>query len=77
MLTPKTKLCYYKSLLRIVMNFKTQHLLSLLAFLNVSCLIQEDKVNHTVDTLYTPSTGKYFKQKSTDITENFMRKLSL
>ena len=33
--------------------------------------------HHTVDTLYTPSTGEYFKQKSTDIAENFMRKLSL
>ena len=33
--------------------------------------------HQTVDTLYTPSTGEYFKQKSTDIAENFMRKLSL
>ncbi|MDQ7047157.1 MAG: group III truncated hemoglobin [Sulfurovum sp.] len=32
---------------------------------------------HTVDTLYIPSTGEYFKQKSKDIAENFMRKLSL
>ncbi len=33
--------------------------------------------HHTLDRLYTPSTGVYFKQKSTDIAENFMRKLSL
>lgn len=33
--------------------------------------------HHTVDSLYTPSTGEYFKQKSTDIAENFMRKLNL
>ncbi|NOR56346.1 MAG: hypothetical protein GQ531_09070 [Sulfurovum sp.] len=33
--------------------------------------------HHTVDTLYTPSTGEYFKQKSRDIADNFMRKLSL
>ena len=33
--------------------------------------------HHTVDSLYIPSTGEYFKQKSTDIAENFMRKLDL
>ena len=33
--------------------------------------------HQTVDSLYTPSTGEYFKQKSTDIAGNFMRKLSL
>jgi len=33
--------------------------------------------HQTVDSLYTPSTGEYFKQKSTDIAENFMRKLNL
>lgn len=31
----------------------------------------------TVDSLYTPSTGEYFKEKSSDIAENFMRKLNL
>lgn len=33
--------------------------------------------HQTVDTLYTPSNSEYFKQKSTDIANNFMRKLSL
>lgn len=33
--------------------------------------------HQTVDTLYTPSSGEYFKQKSTNIAENFIRKLSL
>ena len=33
--------------------------------------------HQTVDSLYTPSAGEYFKQKSTDIAENFMRKLKL
>lgn len=33
--------------------------------------------HQTIDTLYTPSSGEYFKQKSTNIAENFMRKLSL
>jgi len=33
--------------------------------------------HQTVDTLYTPSAGVYFKQKSTGIAENFMRKLNL
>lgn len=33
--------------------------------------------HHTVDSLYSPSTGEYFKQKSSDIAENFMRKLNL
>lgn len=33
--------------------------------------------HHTVDHLYTPSAGEFFKQKSTDIAENFMRKLDL
>lgn len=33
--------------------------------------------HHTVDTIYIPKNAKYFKQKSTDIAENFMRKLSL
>lgn len=33
--------------------------------------------HQTIDTLYTPSVGEYFKQKSTDIAENFMRKLGL
>lgn len=33
--------------------------------------------HHTVDTIYIPSVGEYFKQKSTNIAENFMRKLSL
>lgn len=31
----------------------------------------------TVDTLYLPSIGEYFIQKSNDIAENFMRRLSL
>lgn len=31
----------------------------------------------TVDSIYTPSTGKYFKEKSTDIAENFIRRLQL
>ena len=36
------------------------------------------KLFHTVvDTLYTPSTGEYFKIKSNDIAENFIRRLSL
>jgi hemoglobin len=33
--------------------------------------------HHTVDTLYTPTAGDFFKLKSTDIAENFMRKLYL
>jgi len=33
--------------------------------------------HQTVDQVYTPSVGEYFKQKSTDIAQNFMRKLSL
>lgn len=33
--------------------------------------------HQTVDKLYTPSVGEYFKQKSTNVAENFMRKLSL
>ena len=33
--------------------------------------------HHTVDTIYTPSAGEFFKQKSTDIATNFMRKLDL
>jgi len=33
--------------------------------------------HQTIDTVYTPSIGEYFKQKSTDIAENFMRKLNL
>lgn len=33
--------------------------------------------HQTVDQTYVPSAGKYFKQKSTDIAENFIRKLSL
>ena len=33
--------------------------------------------HHTVDSMYTPSAGAFFKQKSTDIAENFMRKLDL
>ncbi len=33
--------------------------------------------HQTIDTLYIPSSGEYFKQKSMDIAENFMRKLSL
>ena len=31
----------------------------------------------TVDTLYTPSAGEYFKQKSLDIAQNFIRRLNL
>ncbi|MEA2048807.1 MAG: group III truncated hemoglobin [Campylobacterota bacterium] len=31
----------------------------------------------TVDTLYTPSTGQYFKDKSLDIAQNFMRRLKI
>ncbi len=31
----------------------------------------------TVDTLYAPSVGEYFKQKSNSIAENFMRKLRI
>ena len=31
----------------------------------------------TADILYSPSNSEYFKQKSTDIAQNFMRKLSL
>lgn len=31
----------------------------------------------TVDDLYTPQAGGYFKDKSSEIAENFMRKLSL
>lgn len=33
--------------------------------------------HQTVDSLYTPSAGEFFKQKSTDIAENFMRRLDL
>jgi len=33
--------------------------------------------HHTIDQIYTPETGEYFKQKSTNIAENFMRKLNL
>jgi len=33
--------------------------------------------HQTVDKLYASSVGEYFKQKSTDIAENFMHKLSL
>lgn len=33
--------------------------------------------HYTVDKIYTPSAGEYFKQKSNDIAENFMRKLSV
>lgn len=33
--------------------------------------------HQTIDTIYTPSIGEYFKQKSTDIAHNFMHKLSL
>ena len=33
--------------------------------------------HQTVNTIYMPSSGIYFKNKSTDIAENFMRKLSL
>ncbi len=33
--------------------------------------------HHTADGMYTPSSGVFFKQKSTDIAENFMRKLNL
>ncbi|HHS93201.1 MAG TPA: group III truncated hemoglobin [Campylobacterales bacterium] len=31
----------------------------------------------TVDALYAPQTGEYFKNKSQEIADNFMRKLSL
>ncbi|HHD75898.1 MAG TPA: group III truncated hemoglobin [Campylobacterales bacterium] len=31
----------------------------------------------TVDELYTPQAGEYFKNKSQEIADNFMRKLSL
>lgn len=33
--------------------------------------------HQTVDQVYIPSAGDYFKQKSLDIAENFMRKLNL
>lgn len=33
--------------------------------------------HETVDRLYTPSSGQYFKDKSLDIADNFMRKLKL
>jgi hemoglobin len=33
--------------------------------------------HQTVDELYTPQAGQYFKNKSSEIAENFMRKLSL
>lgn len=33
--------------------------------------------HQTVGEIYTPSAGDYFKQKSTNIAENFMRKLNL
>ena len=33
--------------------------------------------HHTVDRLYIPSVGEYFKQKSTNIADNFMRKLGI
>ena len=33
--------------------------------------------HQTVDTCYTTETGEYFKQKSNDIAQNFMRRLNL
>jgi len=33
--------------------------------------------HQTVDKCYTPSSGEYFKEKSSDIAGNFMRRLSL
>lgn len=33
--------------------------------------------HHTVDICYTPSTGKYLKEKSLDIAQNFMRRLNI
>lgn len=33
--------------------------------------------HHTIDQIYTTEAGEYFKQKSTNIAGNFMRKLNL
>lgn len=33
--------------------------------------------HQTIDTIYTAEAGEYFKQKSNDIAQNFIRKLSL
>ncbi len=49
-----------------------------IADLNAEAFARWLSVFHqTVDRLYTPSVGEYFKQKSTNIAENFMRKLGI